>query len=250
MKKVLVILILINSWLVLNGQTGRPCAPYDQNRDISGMRSILMTDGVFYQNLRAAYAEAINYSVGKDVVTTSKYGMETILENTVLLDVNFVIPSDYLNGVRFGDEIKFTTLTGQPSDKWAAFRFNGVDYIYAKVSCMNPQKPKVPGVYTEEKKEVITPTTSWVYKEPKKEVAPILYTSPVKEEREQIKIGWVVIPIAAIVMTSAYFIIKSNNNSGHTNGNPGGSPSTRDQSDSPTEDPGGPGGSPTTNRGD
>lgn len=143
MKKTVIFLLLIaTGWSIMNGQTGQPCAKYDQNRDISGMREILMMDGVFYRNLCTSYAEAINYAIGKRVVAPTTGGMECLLKNTILFDNSFVIPSDYENGVRFGDEINFTHLTGQLSDKWAAFRYEGKDYIYAKVSCMNPQKLK------------------------------------------------------------------------------------------------------------
>src|ERR1035437_7774964 len=153
MRKQVIFLLLTLGWVTVNGQTGRPCAEYDQNRDISGMKEILVMDGAFYTNLRASYAEAINYCIGKNVVTTSKYGMEYVLENTVLLDVNFIVPGEYLNGVRFGDKVTFTTLTGQPSDKWAAFRYEGQDYVYAKVSCMNPQRIKKMGSFLKIKPE-------------------------------------------------------------------------------------------------
>jgi hypothetical protein len=212
MKKNLVMfLILISSWLVSKGQTGRPCAEYDQNRDIEGMREILMNDS----SLRASYAEAINYSVGKKIVTGRKYDMEYVIRNTVLLDVNFVITSDYLNGVRYGDNIGFTNLAGQPSDKWAAFRFNGKDYIYAKVSCMNPQKPKVPGFFVEEKEKIDLSLLPYDYGNSRQEINLNLKPLDVNNERK-IKAGPVLagIAISGSIITAGVLInqqMKPNN---------------------------------------
>ena len=215
MKKLVILLLLtLLGWLTVNGQTGRPCAEYDQNRDISGMKEILMKDGIFYTNLRASYAEAINYGIGKNVVTTSKYGMEYVLENTILLDVNFIVPDDYLNGVRFGDKVTFTTLKGQPSDKWAAFRYEGVDYVYAKVSCMNSQRIKKMGSFLKIKPEPtplnlssVKTDDNWTYVPPKKvyeNEVPDLNLTPEKdkEKKEKKFFGrnlWWEIPVGLLI---------------------------------------------------
>ena len=155
MKKLvafLFFLVFITTETVIGQKiTGRPCADPDQFRDISGMREIILKDGIYYDNLRRSYAEAINYGIGKNVVSSSKDGIEYVLENTKMLDANFIVASDYENGVRYGNSIGFTSLLGQPSDKWAAFSFEGTDYVYAKASCMNPQKPKVRGIYKSKK---------------------------------------------------------------------------------------------------
>lgn len=151
MKNRILLLSLVLIALNSSGQTAQPCAILDQNRDISGMRQILMRDGVYYENLRASYAEAINCSVGKRIFSSSKSDMEEILDNTILVDQDFVVPSEYYNGVRNGNNINFTSLAGQPSSSWAAYRYEGVDIIYAKVSCMNPQKAKKPHFLLEEK---------------------------------------------------------------------------------------------------
>jgi hypothetical protein len=240
MKKVLIFLILFLYGMVSviegKSQTGRPCATYDQSRDISGMKEILMDDETYASNLRIAYAICINRGIGKIIVNGSIEDIEYVLENTVLLDVNFVNISDYENGIRFGDEIKFTNLVGQPSDKWAAFRYNGIDYIYAKVACMNPQRPRVRGVFIEKKKEI--PVDTWTYKEPKKATTPDVYIPPAPKEEKEIRIGWIVIPIVAIVAGGVtYWLL--NRDSSHRN--PGGTPV---RPDPPVEDPGGPGGTP------
>ena len=236
-KLVILLLLTLLGWLTVNGQTGRPCAEYDQNRDISGMKEILMMDGAFYTNLRTSYAEAINYGIGKNVVTTSKYGMEYVLENTILLDVNFIVPDDYLNGVRFGDKVTFTTLKGQPSDKWAAFRYEGVDYVYAKVSCMNPQRIKKMGSLLKIKPESIPSNLSsvktddnWVFTPPKKEyvneVPDLNLILPTKEKKFKWKpvliVGGITVGLAGV----GYGIYSLFHH--HDNGGPGGAPSTTD----------------------
>lgn len=254
MRKLVIFLLLTLGWVTVSGQTGRPCAVYDQNRDISGMKEILMMDGTFYINLRISYAEAINYSIGKNVVTASKYGMETILENTVLLDVDFIVPDDYLNGARFGDKVTFTTLTGQPSDKWAAFRYEGVDHVYAKVSCMNPQRIKKMGSLLKIKPESIPQNLSsiktddnWVYAPPKKvygNEVPDLFYFPTKEKKFKWKpviiVGGVVVGLGGI----GYGIYSLITNHNHHHGGPGSYPPTNP--DPPTEDDGEPGGRPPT----
>lgn len=245
MKKVILFVILIIGYCSVSiGQTtGRPCAEYDNYRDILDMKQILMSDGNYYQCLRNAYAEAINRGVGKNVVTSTKEGMNYILDNTVLVDVDFVVPSDYYNGVRYGDNIKWTTLTGQPSDKWAAFSYEGVEYVYAKPSCMNPQKPKKPGIYVKENTEpkpdlnLSASKDEWKYIEPQKTAQPTPYIPPVNvpKEGKKIKIGYIVIPLAAILVgTATYFLLQKSND------HPGGAPVI------PPVDNGGPGGAPPT----
>lgn len=237
-KLVFFLLLAALGWSAINGQTGRPCAEYDQNRDVSGMKEILMMDGTFYTNLRTSYAEAINYGIGKNVVTTSKYGMEYVLENTVLLDVNFIVPGDYLNGVRFGDKVTFTTLTGQPSDKWAAFRYEGVDYVYAKVSCMNPQRIKKIGSFLKIKSESepITFSTSkqedWSFSSPRKiyeerTVDLNLFKSVEKEKKFKWKPVLIVGGVVVVVPVTAYGIYSLLHHH-HDNGVPGGASSTTD----------------------
>lgn len=136
-------------------ETGKPCATYDNNRDIEGMREILLADGIFYLNLRIAYAEAINHNIGKIVVSASRQGINEVLDNTRLYDLDFVIPADYENGVRYGNKVDFTSLIGQPSEKWAAYMYEGEPIVYAKVSCMNPQKKKNFGSFVVKKPENI-----------------------------------------------------------------------------------------------
>ncbi len=136
-------------------ETGKPCADYDNSRDIEGMREILLADGIFYLNLRIAYAEAINHNIGKRIVSASRQGINEVLDNTRLFDLDFVNPADYENGVRYGNRVDFTSLTGQPSEKWAAYMYEGEPFIYAKVSCMNPQKRKNFGSFVMKKPEGI-----------------------------------------------------------------------------------------------
>jgi hypothetical protein len=257
MKKVLIFLILFLYGMVsIEGQsskkeiTGRPCAVYNQTRGISEMREILMGDGIYTSNLRIAYALCINRGIGKIIVNGSDKDIEYILENTVLLDVNFVNPSDYENGVRFGDEIKFTNLVGQPSDKWAAFRFNGIDYIYAKVACMNPQRPKIRGIFIDIEKKPEASVSHRVYEESKKEMfqqqsqSVNIYITPPPKEEKKIKIGWIVIPIVAIIAgTATYFLLKNQNHGQDNYRNDYKPRSTKDPIVVPVN-PGGPGGTP------
>lgn len=274
-KLVFFLLLLAPGLITINAQTALPCAEYDQNRDISGMGEILMRDGIFYNNLRAAYAEAINYGMGKNVVTASKDGMEFVLKNTVLMDVNFVVPSDYLNGVRFGDNVTFTSLTGQPSDKWAVFKYEGKECVYAKVSCMNPQRVKKIKLVIQEKPEPTLPLlTSTQPKEElgfssprviteqkvKENVVPDLYlTHAVTKTKTWWGRNWYwVAPVGAAVIGGASYLAYKQWVNHHHYGQPGGASTTRYRQRQipvinkppvviPVEPiPGGPGGAPTT----
>lgn len=151
MKKVSVILLLVLGAFGVFAQNGKPCVDqYKQDRTLSEMREILMRDGPYYDNLRMAYAEAINYNIGKMVIYSSKKGISDLFDNTIFVDSTFVNPAEFQNGVRYGNTVRFTNLTGQPSEYYAAMHFCGKDYIYAKVACINPQKAKIRGIFEEE----------------------------------------------------------------------------------------------------
>ena len=146
MKNTILFLILTTGWLVSkaddNRASGQPCAAIDDQRGISGMKEILLKKGDYYDNLRTAYADAVNYAVGRTVITADSAGMEYLLQNTKLFDASFIVPAEYENGVRYDNDVRFTNLIGQSCGKWAAFELDGVDYPYSKPCCMNPQKRK------------------------------------------------------------------------------------------------------------
>ena len=124
-------------------QKGEPCATPNQNRTLQEVGEILMKDGVYYDSLRKAYAEAVNYNIGRGIITSDKKGMLMLLRGSKLMDQSFIVPSEFYNGVRYGDKVIFTTLLGSPSNYWLVFESEGVDYPYGRVVCMNPQKKRV-----------------------------------------------------------------------------------------------------------
>jgi len=156
MKKVvflLVVVLLVGFRAVVFGQKGMPCAIIKQDRTIVEVRQILLSDGPYYDNLRSAYAEAINHNVGKNIITPDKEGMIHFLDNAKLVDSSFVNPEEYKNGVKYGYKVEFTNLTGSKSESWICTTYEGYDYVCGKASCMNPQKKKK----VEVKKEAFNP---------------------------------------------------------------------------------------------
>lgn len=150
MKKLSVVLLFVLGTIGVFAQKGKPCVDeYKQDRTLSEMKEILMRDGPYYDNLRISYAEAINNNIGKNIISSDKKGISVLFDNTKFVDHTFVKPNEFENGVRYGDNVRFTNLTGQFSRYWAAMHFCGKDYVYAKVACINPQKAKIPGVYNE-----------------------------------------------------------------------------------------------------
>jgi hypothetical protein len=252
-KKIVILLILTLGWLKLDAQqkvTGQPCAKLDQQRGITGMQEILNQDGEYAKNLRTAYADAINTGIGERLVGNTKDWMIYILKNTVFVDASFVVPSDYYNGVKYGDTVSYTNLLGQPSDKWAAFTYLGKQYIYAKVSCMNPQKVKVAGIFSEPKKPNTTTVTTthnngWspVYHPaftPRDTTPPVIFPHKIVKKSK----WWIgpVVGVAAVgVGYGAYELFHKAPASTPTGG-PGGAPSTTNGG----SDTGGPGGAPPT----
>ncbi len=147
MRKVIFFLILTLGWLKLSAQGGMPCATIDQSRDIAGMLKILNGDDEYAKNLRVAYADAINTGLGEREVGATKEWMIYIMDHTTFMDESFVLPSDYWNGVKYGNKISFTSLLGQPSKNYSVYHSQkGKEVVFAKVACMNPQKKKVPVV--------------------------------------------------------------------------------------------------------
>lgn len=209
---------------------GQSCAPYNQNRTLSEMKEILMRDGTYYDNLRIKYAEAINYNIGKNVISSDKEGIRILLENTDFIDSTFVRPEKFQNGVKYGDNVRFTNLLGQPSLYWAAMHYCGNQYIFAKVACINPQKSKKPGVYQEAstpesapaptqpqaKEDNSLPTDVGGKKKVLAETPPLCpkpnlnlnqdkstcWSRMTKTERRLVRVG-----VSALTLTGAYFII-------------------------------------------
>jgi hypothetical protein len=145
MKKVVVILtlVLITGLGCFASERREPCAKINQSRTITEAKSFLLQNGVYFDNLRSAYAESYNRVTGKNVPAT-KDGMEIIFQSTVLVHKSFVRPDEYENGVKVGNEVRFTNLVGAESDYWlAATDHNGnLLGVFGKVACMNPQRKK------------------------------------------------------------------------------------------------------------
>lgn len=209
-KIILIVALILGSQIIIFAQTGHSCAPFDQKRNISGMKEILERDGIYYDNLRLSYADAVNTAVGENIIQPTKEGMDYVLSNTKFLDETFIVPSDYFNGVRYGDSISFTTLLGQPSDSWAVFNYEGIDYVYAKVSCMNPQKiikvpqkkETVPPVVVVEKKitnELVDRTNEKAFEEEKVPEVTLLKKTRKGNKMPTIKVLGIVISSAAIL---------------------------------------------------
>lgn len=222
----MVILLLVLGASGVFAQKGQPCASYKQDRTLSEMREILMMDGPYYDNLRIAYAEAINYNIGKMVIYSSKKGISDLFDNTIFLDSTFVNPTEFQNGVRYGNTMRFTNLAGQPSEYYAAMHFCGKDYIYAKVACINPQKAKKRGIFEEETQvqksiPLPDPETGFIstVKDNTNASSFVVVENTDKEvDQEQFqnvivttwfgKNWWWVVPAGGIVLTSGYLIIK------------------------------------------
>lgn len=145
MKKLAMILVIlaIAGIQVVVGSNYEPCAPYNQSRNLSDVKKILQKDGVYYENLRAAYAQVYNSLTGRNIPAT-KSGMETMLQRTVLIEKSFVKPEQFENGVKVGNNIEFTDLVGAESDYWlAAIDNNGkILDVFGKVGCINPQRKR------------------------------------------------------------------------------------------------------------
>lgn len=144
MKKIILLaLVLITGLECFASLRREPCAKINQSRTITEAKSFLLQNGVYFDNLRFAYAESYNRVTGKNVPAT-KDGMETIFEHTTFVHKSFVNPDEYENGVKIGDEVQFTNLVGAESDYWlAATDDDGKALgIFAKASCLNPQRKK------------------------------------------------------------------------------------------------------------
>jgi hypothetical protein len=144
MKKIILFLaFVLMEFGCLAAEKREPCAILDQNRTLSQVREILMKDGLFYDQLRVAYADVYNRLTGKNIPAT-KNGMEMMLQKTVLVHKSFVVPSEYENGVKVGDHVEFTDLIGSESEYWlAAVDDNGrIIDVFGKASCLNPQRKK------------------------------------------------------------------------------------------------------------
>ena len=144
MKKLAMILVVL---MIVGIQAAfgnyEPCAPYQQSRTISQIEEILKRDGLYYDNLRAVYAEVYNALTGKNIQAT-KNGMEEMLQKTILIEKSFVKPEMFENGVKVGSSIEFTDLIGAESDYWlAAISDQGkILDVFGKAACLNPQRKR------------------------------------------------------------------------------------------------------------
>ena len=97
MKKrmfLLMMVAIVTSQTVLCQAKGDVCAPLNQNRTLAEMGEFLMKDGVYFENLRASFAEAVSFSIDS-TISSDKEGVMYILRNTVFIDQDFVIPGHY-----------------------------------------------------------------------------------------------------------------------------------------------------------
>jgi hypothetical protein len=238
MKKVMFFMVMIMimiSHTVLSQIKGDVCAPLNQKRTLAEMGEFLMRDGVYFENLRASYAEAVSFSIDS-TVSSDKEGILWILRNTIFIDQDFIVPSQYENGVRYASKISFTNLTGNPSENWAAVQYRGEDHVYSKVSCMNPQKikgeykrnnPKTKVFIPESKEQHVsfedinvnhkmdTLVVLHIMQEQLKEVEPepvVIPTTPKKTWFRK-NLPWIIPVGAAIIAGSAYLLTKKDKTS-------------------------------------
>jgi len=154
MKKVFVLfLILLVAILGSQEVFGKkePCAPYYQNRNMEEVRIILTNSGPYFDNLRIAYARAYSTLTGENISATVA-GMRIMLEKCEIVHKSYLTnfdPSDYLNGVKIGEEVSFEDVIGAESQYWLVPKEkNGNNYlgVIGKVACVNPQLKKTRGV--------------------------------------------------------------------------------------------------------
>ncbi|HLP86884.1 MAG TPA: hypothetical protein VK153_03375 [Candidatus Paceibacterota bacterium] len=117
---------------------------------------------------------------------------------------------------------------------------DGYELDLAKTICMNLVKVPYEEPVSQQEEKFTQPSqvngTNWTFREPERVNQPYIPITPQKEEKK-FKVGFVVIPLAAILAgTTAYLLLKDAHH-----GHPGGAPPVK-----PVDpiDPGGPGGAP------